>query len=702
MKQKFLKVLLFTALGIGLGTSTTAANNASTTKKAMTPEILLSLIRISSPTLSPSGKMFLYSRTIPNIKENKLSSEVVLASIDGNTPSSIILSSDKKASQATFLSDNIIAYIGSNGGSRQLFTYNIATKVSQQISDFDFDVTGFLFSPGLNKVAIVREVALPNIAQDRNKDLDQITGKIYTDLMYKHWDEWVTSIPKPFIASVDPGSLKVSTELLPVLGEDEWYEAPTKPFSGVEDFSWSKDNRLFAYSCRKKTGLEYAVSTNTDIYLFDTETRQTSNLTEGMMGYDTNPTFSNDGTKIAWVSMERDGYESDIKRLFTYDFNTKEKKQHAPTFENHFEQFEWLPKDNVIRFISTIEALTNIYEIDLKNDEIKQITEGIHDVTSFSGNGNSFVASIQSLVHPTDIYRVDLRARGRGKKMIKTSQLTKLTDENDAVLENIEMAKVEKVWVPTTDGKKMLTWLVLPPFFNSSKKYPAILYCQGGPQNTVSQFWSYRWNLNTFASGGFVIVAPNRRGLPSFGKEWLEQISGDYGGQNMKDYLSAIDYAAELPYIDKDRLGCTGASYGGFSTYWLAGNHDKRFKAFFAHAGIFNLEAQYLETEEKFFANWDMGGAYWDKTNAIAQKTYATSPHKFVDKWDTPIFISHGERDFRILASQGMMAFDAARIKGIPTEMLIFPDENHWILQPQNGVLFYRSFLNWMDRWLKQ
>jgi dipeptidyl aminopeptidase/acylaminoacyl peptidase len=284
---------------------------------------------------------------------------------------------------------------------------------------------------------------------------------------------------------------------------------------------------------------------------------------------------------------------------------------------------------------------------------------------------------------------------------INTGESTELSFENSHILTQVQMGEIEERWIETTDKKQMLTWVVYPPNFDPTKKYPALLYCQGGPQSTLDQYWSYRWNPQMMAANGYIVVAPNRRGVPGFGSEWLEQISGDYGGQNMKDYLSAIDALAKEPFIDESRLGATGASYGGFSVYWLAGNHNNRFKAFFSHAGIFNTEAQYLETEEMFFANWDMGGPFWDKSNAVAQNTYANSPHRFVDKWDTPIMISHGEYDYRILASQGMMAFNAAQLKGIPSRMLIYPDENHWIAKPQNGILFQREFFRWFDEWLK-
>jgi dipeptidyl aminopeptidase/acylaminoacyl peptidase len=302
------------------------------------------------------------------------------------------------------------------------------------------------------------------------------------------------------------------------------------------------------------------------------------------------------------------------------------------------------------------------------------------------------IALRQSMEYPPEVFTVNT----------ETGEAAEISFENKDIFNQLAIARSEPRWIGTSDGKQMLTWIVYPPNFDPNKKYPTLLYCQGGPQSTVSQFWSYRWNMQIMAANGYIIVAPNRRGLPGFGQEWLEQISGDYGGQNMKDYLSAIDQMAQEPYVDANRLGAVGASYGGFSVYWLAGNHQKRFKAFVAHAGIFNLEQQYLETEEMWFANWDLGGAYWEKSNAVAQKSYANSPHRFIDKWDTPILITHGELDYRILASQGMSAFNAAKLRGVPAEMLIFPNENHWIAQPQNGVLFQRVFFSWLDKWLKE
>ena len=393
-----------------------------------------------------------------------------------------------------------------------------------------------------------------------------------------------------------------------------------------------------------------------------------------MMGYDTHPSFSPDGRYLAWMSMERDGYESDKNRLFVMDMQNGEKKYLTDEFDYSLDMLNWAEDGQSIYFLSVYQGIEQIFNIHIDDKKIEQITTGQVDYAD---------------IKPDEIYSINLNDKA----------ITELSFENKETLDQIIMGKVEERWIATTDNKKMLTWIIYPPHFDPNKKYPALLYCQGGPQSPVSQFWSYRWNLQLMAANGYVIVAPNRRGL--YGQEWLELISGDYGGQNLKDFFSAIDAVIADPFIDENRLGAIGASYGGFSIYWLAGHHQKRFKAFIAHAGIFNLEQQYVETEEMWFANWDLGGAYWEKDNAVAQRSYANSPHRFIDQWDTPILITHGENDYRILASQGMSAFNAARLRGVPAEMVVFPDENHWIAQPQNAILWQRIFFRWLDHWLK-
>jgi len=505
--------------------------------------------------------------------------------------------------------------------------------------------------------------------------------------MYKHWDEWVTTVPHPFIADFDGQKITNEIDIL----EGMPYESPVKPFGGIEQLAWTPDGAIVAYCSRKKTGMAYSVSTNTDIYFYHIETGETTNVTEGMMGYDMNPIFSPDGKWMAWESQERDGYEADKHRLFVMNLETREMKDLTTDFDQNAEALAWAANSKSIYFVSVWHAVSQIYRADVESDLIQQLTEGVHDYKSVYPAGDKLIAVKCSMSKPHEIYAVNPT----------TGEATELSFENKHILDHIEMGKVELRWVATTDNKKMLVWVIYPPKFDASKKYPAILYCQGGPQSPVSQFWSYRWNLQTFAANDYIIVAPNRRGLPGFGQAWNEQISGDYSGQNIRDYLSAIDALAKEPFVDETRLGCVGASYGGYSVFYLAGQHEKRFKAFIAHSGIFNLQQQYLETEEMWFANWDMGGAYWDKQNAVAQRTFANSPHLFVDKWDTPILIIHGEKDYRILASQSMSAFNAAKLRGVPAQMLIYPDENHWILKPQNGILWQRTFIGWLDKWLK-
>jgi len=409
------------------------------------------------------------------------------------------------------------------------------------------------------------------------------------------------------------------------------------------------------------------------------------------MGYDQNPVFSPDGKWLAWESMERDGYEADKSRLFIMNVTTGEKKDLSLKFDQNSNGLSWSADSKTIYFVSCWHAVTQIYRADIVDSTIVPITKGVHDYGFVTEAGNKLIGVKHSMSKPDEVYSIDP----------KTGTETELSFENKDILAKLKMGKVEERWITTTDNKQMQTWVVYPPDFDPAKKYPTLLFCEGGPQSTVSQFWSYRWNFQLMAANGYIVVAPNRRGLPGFGMEWLEQISGDYGGQNMKDYLSAIDALAKEPFVNKDKLGCVGASYGGFSVYWLAGHHEKRFKAFLSHDGMFNLPQQYLETEEMWFVNWDLGGAYWDKANAIAQNSYANSPHLFVDKWDAPILVIHGEKDYRILASQGMAAFNAAVLRGVPAEMLIFPDENHWVLKPQNGILWQRTYYEWLDKWLK-
>lgn len=662
-------------------------SNIQVTDGLLTPEILYSLARISDAALSPDGKKVLYGVTFISIEQNKGNRELFVVDTDGSNKKQLTHTPKSEQNAVWINEGKQIAFLYNEDGKSQLWVMDADGSNRRQVSHYEGGINAFSISPDGKNVLFVSDIKFGKRTSDIYPDLPKATGRIVTDLMYKHWNEWVETVPHPFVASFDGKTIGEPTDLL----AGEPYECPMKPHSGIEDLAWSPDSKSIAYACRKKTGMEYALSTNSDIYLYTIETKETRNLTEGMTGYDTYPVFSPDGQHLAWISQERDGYESDKKRLFTLDLETGKKHDLTEAFDYNVDAFNWLANSQSLYFIACKEAVTHIWEINTSDKKIRQITQGQYDYNSFSNKAGKLIALRCSLVEPVEIYNIHP----------ETGEATEISFENKAIMEQLDMPKVEPRWIKTTDNKKMLAWIVYPPRFDPDKKYPALLYCQGGPQSTVSQFWSYRWNLSLMASNGYIVVAPNRRGLPGFGQEWLEQISGDYGGQNMKDYFSAIDEMAKEPYVDETKLGATGASYGGFSVYWLAGHHNKRFKAFMAHAGIFNLEQQYLETEEMWFANWDMGGAYWDKSNAVAQRTFATSPHLFVEKWDTPILVSHGELDYRILASQGMSAFNAAKLRGIPAELLIYPDECHWIAQPQNGVLFQRVFFSWFDKWLK-
>ena len=656
----------------------------------MTPEALWAMGRIGGMNVSPDGKKVVYTVAYYSVPENKSNREVFVMNADGSDNKQITKTGFAENEAVWIKGGTKIAFLCNESGSSQLWEMNPDGTDRKRLSDYDKDIEGFAFSPDEKKVLFISQVKTVNSTADKYPDLDKATGVIITDLMYKHWDEWVTTVPHPFVADFDGESISNPVDVM----EGELFESPMKPFGGIEQLAWNTTSDKIAYTSRKKTGKEYAISTNSDIYVYDLNTKQTTNITEENKGYDTNPTYSPDGKSIAWLSMERDGYEADQNRLMVMNLETGEKTFVSKDFDSNVDSYCWSADCERIYFTGVWHGESQVYQIDLANgNKITPLTEGMYDYASVALLGDKLIAQRHSMSMGDEIYSIDLTG---------DHTVTQLTFENKHIYDQLTMGKVEERWMKTTDGKQMLTWVIYPPQFDPNKKYPTLLFCEGGPQSPVSQFWSYRWNFQIMAANDYIIVAPNRRGLPGFGLEWNEAVTGDYGGQCMKDYFTAIDEVAKEPYVNKDRLGCVGASFGGFSVYWLAGHHDKRFKAFIAHDGIFNMEMQYLETEEMWFANWDMGGAYWEKQNATAQRTFANSPHKFVDKWDTPILCIHGEKDYRILANQGMAAFNAAVLRGVPAELLIYPDENHWVLKPQNGVLWQRTFFEWLDMWLKK
>jgi len=653
----------------------------------MTPEVLWSFGRLSEPEISPDKKSLVYGVTYYDIAQNKGNRELYTIGVDGQGLKQITTTKFGEY-QAMWVHDGKkIAFMSAETGSMQLWEMDPDGKNRIQVTDFENGISGYKYSPDSKKLLFVAEVNIDKQLKDLYQDLPKASGKIFSDHMYRHWDTWVESYSHVFFTDISSGLIKTGKDIL----EGEPYECPLKPFGGMEQISWSPDGKIIAYTCRKKTGLAYTLSTNSDIFFYELETGKTTNITEGMMGYDVAPSFSPDGKKIAWQSMERDGYEADKNRLFVMDLPAGTKTDLTKDFDQNTDSFTWSDDGQSIFLISDYHGTDEIYRLLPSDHTLRKITDGIHNYKTVAQADGKLIASRVSMSMPDEIYSVDP----------STGKDTQITYTNKDLLEKVTMGKVESRWIKTTDNKEMQTWVIYPPHFDPAKKYPTLLYCEGGPQSTVSQFWSYRWNFQMMAANGYIIVAPNRRGLPGFGQAWNEQISGDYGGQNMKDYLSAIDFLCKESYVNKDKLGCIGASYGGFSVYWLAGNHHKRFKAFIAHDGMFNLESQYLETDEMWFVNWDLGGPFWDKNNKVAQRSYANSPHRFVQNWDTPILVIHGELDYRIAVTQGMQAFNAAILRGIPAEILYFPDENHWVLKPQNGILWQRTFYNWLDRWLK-
>lgn len=716
--------ILATALSICCS-SVNAQENASFIGKSnitlqsdlMTPEALWAMGRIGTAQASPDGKHIIYQVGYYSVKQNKGHQVIYIMDSDGKN-NKMLTTSAKSETDAVWIKDGQkIAFLCDG----QIWEMNPDGSGRKQLTNDKTGIDGFKFSPDEKYVILIKQIPYHGIIKEKPEDLPLTTGRVITDMNYRHWDEYVESIPHPYLAEVTSNGIGEGIDIM----KGEPYECPVKPFGGAEQLAWSTDSKTIAYTSRKKTGINYAISTDTDIYLYNIESKQTVNIckpanykepeinmTKSMKnqavnseenlknnpGYDVNPKFSPNGQYVAWLSMARNGYESDRNRLCVYNLKTGEKTYTTESFDSNVDDFCWSADSKTLYFLGIWHGCENIYQTNLKGN-VMQLTDGWNDYGSVQmlNNGKKLLAERHSMSQASELYIVT-----PGKKE-KTAKVEQITFENKHLYDQMTFGKIQQRWTKTTDGKDMMYWIILPAHFDETKKYPTLLFCEGGPQSPVSQFWSYRWNMQIMAANGYVVIAPNRRGLPGFGSEWNEEISGDWTGQCMNDYLSAIDDACKnLPFVDKDRLGAVGASFGGFSVYYLAGHHNKRFKCFIAHDGAFNLESMYTDTEEAWFSNWEYDDAFWNKDiTENAKRTYANSPHKFVDKWDTPILCIHGEKDYRINANQGMGAFNAARMRGIPAELLLFPDENHWVLKPQNGVLWQRTFFNWLDRWLK-
>ena len=670
--------------------------NVAVENGRFTPEVMWSLGVMSEYAVSPDGQNIVYTLRYTDMEQNKNNTELYLMPVAGGEAQRLTYTAESEFCPV-WKDNNTLLFCRGN----EIRSIDIKSLNESVIATCERGFEGFKLAPDGSSLVYISTIPVerPEHIGKLFAGLEKTTGRINEDLMYRHWDQWVDEIPQIYLVSLQNGTANLDNAVAIVDGP---YECPMRPWGGTEQYNYSPDGTKIVYTCRKKTGYDYAHSTNSDIYLYDIATGETRNLSEGIMGYDQNPVFSHDGTMVAWESMERDGYESDKLRLMVLDLASGQRVDLTEKFDYSVGNIRWSDDDKELFAVVSYRGMSEIFGFNLETKAIRQLSHGYHDVVGIDLNGTTIIATQQSIQYPNTLYRyntTDSLAEG-----------TKLSTFNDDVLSQVRMGKVEECYVKTVDGKDMLTWLVYPYDYDSTKTYPALLFCEGGPQSPVSQFWSTRWNFEVMSGAGYFVIAPNRRGVPGFGMEWLEQISGDYGGLCMKDYMAATDWAAALPMIDRERIGACGASFGGYSIYGLAGhNHDvkgynegRRFKAFLAHNGMFNFEQQYLETEEMWFDNWDLGGPYWDWNNPRIKKSYSNSPHLFVDKWNTPICVIHSEFDFRIVASQGMAAYNAAQMRHIPSRYLYFPDETHWVLKPQNSLLWHRNFIDWFDQWLKK
>ena len=657
-----------------------------------TPEVMWGLGRMGEKCLSPDGKTIAYTLTYTDMKANKNNAEIYTIPANGATSEQQTVRRTTTASSEwniVWKDNSTLLFCRDN----EIHSLDLATGNEKTLATFPNGVEGFRLSPNGSQILYIstRQVERKQDVDKLYNGLDKTTGRINEDLMYRHWDNWVDEYPQIFLADLgETLDIEHATAVV-----DSTFECPMRPWGGIEQFCFSPDGKQIAYTCRKKTGKDYALSTNSDIFLYNITNATTRNLSDGIMGYDQNPVFSHDGTKIAWESMQRDGYESDKTRLMVLDLNNSAMTDYTEAFDYGVSGIVWSDDDSELMAVVMYRGMNEIFAFNTTNKSIRQITHGYHDIHNFELQGNKIYATQVSISYPATIYSyntTDSLAEG-----------TKLSTFNDELLSQVRMGKVEENWIKTADGKDMLTWLIYPYNYDSTKVYPALLFCEGGPQSMVSQFWSTRWNFQVMSGAGYFVIAPNRRGCPGFGTAWCEEISGDYGGLCMQDYMTATDYFAKnKTQIDPERIGACGASFGGYSIYWLAGhNETKRFKAFLAHNGMFNFEQQCLETEEYWFTNWDLGGPYWTNSPQT-RKSYSNSPHLFVDKWNTPLCVVHSEFDFRIVASQGMAAYNAAKLRGLDARYLYFPDETHWVLKPQNSLLWHRNFIDWFDKYLKQ
>ena len=667
----------------------------SNAQEVLTPESLWKFARVSDPRVSPDGAKVLCNVRTVNLAANKGNSNVWSIDLRNSAVNMLAGDSANETSARWSPDGKWIYYLNDAGGTSSLWRMKPDGTSKVAVSKLDKDINAFGIAPSGNKIWLTIDTKVAKFkGNELYPDLPKTSGRVYDDLMFRHWDTWDDGIySHVYIADLNEGSLGEPKDIM----KDEPFDVPLKPNGGDEEISWSPDGKKLAYTCKKYTGYQYAVGTNSDIFLYDVTENKTEDISQGMMGYDKAPAFSADGSKLIWLSQEIPGNEADKTRLFLMEVATGAKRDLTIGFDQNVEAAVWSPGGQEIYFLSPIDGTQQVFVYDFRLKTmvpIRQLTHDIAEHTEISVsrdvkmNQDMIITSKMSISSPPELFHID----------IQSGNSIPLPAFNRDLLYGIKLGKVEKRMIKATDGKSILTWVILPPDYEPGKKYPALLYCQGGPQSMVGQFWSYRWNFQLMAAKGYVVVAPNRRGLPGFGKEWNDQISGDWGGQAMQDLLSAIDSVAKESYVDKNRLGAVGASFGGYSVYWLAGNHNKRFKTFIAHNGVFDMKSM-LATEEQFFYEHENKGYYWEKPLLKAYGSF--SPNEYISKWDAPILIIANEKDYRVPYTQGLEAFTAARIKGVQARLLTFPDENHWVLKPQNSVLWQRVFFDWLDKYLK-
>jgi dipeptidyl aminopeptidase/acylaminoacyl peptidase len=660
----------------------TSLSLAQAQKQLLTPELLWKVGRVSLDDVSPDGKYALYGVQRFDLEKNQGIRTLYLVHLHTLETRALTDPAEGSASDAKFHpSGKRIGFLRN----QKLWEVSVEGGRTTQVTDFDIE--GFAYSPNGQHLLFVQRVKFDLTPTDRYPDLPKATGRIYDSLFYRHWKSWYDQHHSNiFYIHYRNGRVFGS----PVNIMNEPYDSPLRPLGGMEQITWSPDGRFIVYTCRKLKGTAESLSTNSDLYLYELASGKTLNITEGMPGYDMDPIFSPDGRYLAWTSMEKAGYEADRTRIMVLDTRTNDRWELTEGWKWEANHPQWAADGKSLYFLSATDFTYQIYQISLDRN-VRRITGGLHDYTKVLVAADRLVATRVSMTQPPEVFSVDPQ----------TGQALSISQATAEVWSNILPATVERRSVKTTDGKNMNVWLILPPNFDPRKKYPALLYCQGGPQSALSQFFSFRWNFHLMASQGYVVVAPCRRGMPGGpeGQDWNAAISGDWGGQAMRDLLSAADAAAREPFIDAERMGAVGASFGGYSVFWLAGNHQKRFKAFIAHCGMFNTVSWYGTTEELFFANHDLGGPYWQKTDNPAWSIF--SPHVHVKNWDTPILIFHNELDFRVPLSEGLQAFQAAQLLGIPSRLVVFPDEGHWMTKPQNSILWQREFFGWLERYLK-